>query len=108
MCDVIEICLRRRYATRNGKENQPLNIKKAAERPILKLGLPNFSWSFYLILLLVDEIYNSKERKGKSKLKKGIRRNKTLNVKDTTNKTNRHTDTITKHVVKLLVFFNDN
>ena len=37
MSDVIK----RRIATRSGKGNQPLNIKIAAERPILKLGLPN-------------------------------------------------------------------
>ncbi len=43
---------KRRIATRIGKENQPLNIKTAVERPILKLGLPNFRWSFYLILLI--------------------------------------------------------
>ena len=35
-----------RYATRSGKGNQPLNIKTAVERPILKLGLPNFIWIF--------------------------------------------------------------
>ena len=40
-------------ATRSGKENQPLNIKTAVERPILKLRLPNFRWSFYFILLPV-------------------------------------------------------
>ena len=34
-----------------GKLNQPLNIKTAAEQPILKLGLPKFRWSFYFILL---------------------------------------------------------
>ncbi len=27
MCDVIKICLKRRDATRSGKENQPLNIE---------------------------------------------------------------------------------
>ena len=42
MCDAIKIRLRRRIATRSGKENQTLNIKTAVERPILKLGLPNF------------------------------------------------------------------
>ncbi len=53
MCDVIKIYLKRRDATRSGKGNQPLNIKKAVERSILKLGLPNFRWSIYFILLLV-------------------------------------------------------
>ncbi len=53
MRDVIKIRLKRRNATRNGKGNQPLNIKTAVERPILKLGLQNFRWSFYFILLLV-------------------------------------------------------
>ncbi len=53
MCDVIKIRLKRRIATRSGKGKQPLNIKTAVERPILKLGLPNFSKSFYFILLLV-------------------------------------------------------
>ncbi len=47
MYDVIKINLKRRYATRSSKGNQPLNIKTAAERPILKLGLPNFRCSFY-------------------------------------------------------------
>ena len=43
MCDVIKICVKRRDATRrNGKGNQPLNIKTTVEWPILKLGLPNF------------------------------------------------------------------
>ncbi len=37
MCDVIK-----RIKMRSGKGNQPLNIKTAIERPILKLGLPNF------------------------------------------------------------------
>ena len=37
----------------SGKGNQPLNIKTAVERQILKLRLPNFRWSFYFILLLV-------------------------------------------------------
>ncbi len=53
MCDIIKIRLKRRIASRSGKENQPLNIKTAVERPILKLGLPNFSWSFYFLLFLV-------------------------------------------------------
>ena len=52
MCDVIKIRLKRRIATRSGKGNQPLNIKTAVEGPILKLGLPNFRWIFYFILLL--------------------------------------------------------
>ncbi len=42
MCDVLKIRLKRRIATRSGKGNQPLNIETAIERPILKLGLPNF------------------------------------------------------------------
>ena len=42
MCDVIKIRLKRRIATRSGKGNQPLNVKTAIQRPILKLGLPNF------------------------------------------------------------------
>ncbi len=53
MCDVIKMCLKRRDATRSWKGNQPLNIKTAVELPILKLGLPNFRWSFYFILLFV-------------------------------------------------------
>ncbi len=53
MCDVIKIPLKRRNATRSRKENQPLNIKTAVEWPVLKLGLPNFRWSFYSSLLLV-------------------------------------------------------
>ncbi len=47
LCDVIKIRLKRRDATRCGKGDQPLKIKTAVERPILKLGLPNFVWSFY-------------------------------------------------------------
>ena len=46
ICDVIKIRLKRSIATRSGKGNQPINIKTAVERPILKLGLPNFRWSF--------------------------------------------------------------
>ena len=53
MCDVIRIGLKRRIATRSEKGNQPLIIKTAVERPILKQGLQNFRWSFYSILLLV-------------------------------------------------------
>ncbi len=56
MCDVIIIRLKRRIATRSGKVNHPLNIKTAVERPILKLGLLNFRWSFYFILLLVASL----------------------------------------------------
>ncbi len=37
MCDVIKIRIKRRIAT-SGKGNQPLNIKTAVERPLLKLG----------------------------------------------------------------------
>ncbi len=53
MCDVIKVHLKRREATRNGRGNQPLFIKTAVERPILKLGLLNFGWSFYFTILLV-------------------------------------------------------
>ena len=42
MCDVKEIRLKRRIATRSGKGIQPLNIKTAVEWPILKLGISNF------------------------------------------------------------------
>ncbi len=42
MYDVIKIRLKKRDESRSGKENQPLNIKTAVERPILKLGLPKF------------------------------------------------------------------
>ena len=35
---------------------QPLNIKTAVKRPILQLGLPNFRWSFFFILLLVASL----------------------------------------------------
>ena len=52
MCDVIKKRLKRRIATRSGNGNQPLNIKTAVEQPIVRLGLPNFRWSFYFILLL--------------------------------------------------------
>ena len=52
MYDVIKKSLKRSYATRSGKGNQPLNIKTAVQRPILKLGLLNFKWSFYFISLL--------------------------------------------------------
>ena len=41
-CDIIKIRIERRFATRSGEGNQPLNITTAVERPILKLGLPNF------------------------------------------------------------------
>ncbi len=56
MCDVIIIRLERRVAMSGGKGNQTLNIEKAIERPILKLGYPNFRWSFYLNLLLVASL----------------------------------------------------
>ncbi len=36
--------LKRTIATRSGKGNQPLNIKTSVDRPILKLGLPNFMY----------------------------------------------------------------
>ncbi len=56
VCDVIKIRLRR-DATRSRKGNQPLNIKTAVvERPISKLGLTNFRWSFYFILLVASLI----------------------------------------------------
>ena len=42
LCDVIKIPLESWDATRSGKGNQLLNIKTTVERPILKLGLPNF------------------------------------------------------------------
>ena len=38
-----------KIATRSVKGNQPLDIKTAVERPILKLGLPNFMWSVYFL-----------------------------------------------------------
>ncbi len=56
MCDVIKVRLKKRYAAKSGKGNQLLNIKTAVERPILKLGLPNFRWSFYSILLFVASL----------------------------------------------------
>ncbi len=56
MCDVIKIHLEGRIATRSGKANQPLNIKTALELPILKLGLPAFSLSVYIILLVVASL----------------------------------------------------
>ncbi len=56
MCDVIKMRIKRRIATRIGIGNQPLNIKTAVELPILKLGLPNFRWSFYFISLLVASL----------------------------------------------------
>ncbi len=34
MCDVIKIRIKRRNAMRNGKGNQPLNIKTSVKRPI--------------------------------------------------------------------------
>ncbi len=57
-CDAIKIRLKRSIATRSVIEYQPLNIKTAVsvELPILKLGLLNFSWSFYFILLLVASL----------------------------------------------------
>ncbi len=56
ICDVIKIRLKRMDATRSEKGNQPLNIKTAVKRPISKLGLPNFRWSLYFILLLVASL----------------------------------------------------
>ncbi len=56
MCAAIKICLKRRHASRIGNENQLLNIKTYVERPILKLGLPIFRWSFYFILLLIESL----------------------------------------------------
>ena len=46
MFDVIKIRIKRKIATRSRKGNRPLDIKTAVERPILKLGLPDFIWSF--------------------------------------------------------------
>ncbi len=40
MCDVKKTCLKGRYATKSGNVNQPLNIKTAVDRSVLKLGLP--------------------------------------------------------------------
>ena len=37
MCVVIKICLKRKDATRNRKENQPPNIKTAVEQLIFKI-----------------------------------------------------------------------
>ena len=37
MCEVVRIRLKRKFATKSGKGNQPANIKRAVERPILKL-----------------------------------------------------------------------
>ena len=56
MCDVTKIRPKRRKATRCEKGKQPLIIKTALERPILKLGYPNFILSFYFILLLVASL----------------------------------------------------
>ncbi len=55
ICDVIEIRIKRRDCNdASGKGNQPLNIKTAVKRrPIVKLGLTNFRWNFYFILLIV-------------------------------------------------------
>ena len=57
MCDVIKIRLKRRIATRSGKGNQPLNIKTVVERPILKLVLPIFRWSFFILLLVASLLF---------------------------------------------------
>ena len=57
MCDVIKILLKRRIATRSGKGNQPLTIKTSVERPILKLGYPNFRWSFFILLLVASLLF---------------------------------------------------
>ena len=48
MCDVIKIRIKRRIATMSGNGIQARDIKTAVERPILKLGLANFRWRFYL------------------------------------------------------------
>ena len=56
MCDVIKIRLERRIAMRSGKGNKLLDVKTVVERQILKLGLPNFMWSFCFILLLVASL----------------------------------------------------
>ncbi len=50
MCDVIKMRLERRIATRSWKGNQPLNIKTAVERPILKLELQIFMTTHMKIL----------------------------------------------------------
>ncbi len=47
MRDVIKIRLKIRIATRSGKGNQPINIKTAVERPMLKLGLQNLGGAYY-------------------------------------------------------------
>ncbi len=57
MCDVIKNTSKRRITTGSEKGNQQLNIKRAIELPILWLGLPNFRWSFYFILLLVAFLF---------------------------------------------------
>ena len=54
MCDVIQMRLKRRIATSNGKGNQLLNIKTAIERPILKLELPNIGGAFILFYFLLN------------------------------------------------------
>ena len=46
MCDVLKIRIKSRIVTRSEKGNKTPNIKTDVERPILKLGLPNFRWSF--------------------------------------------------------------
>ena len=46
MGDVIKIRIKRRIATRSWKGNQPLNIKTAVGRPILKLGVAFISFYF--------------------------------------------------------------
>ncbi len=51
--DVIKIRLKRRDPMRSVIGNQPLAFNKAGEPQILKLGLPNFSWSFNFNFLLV-------------------------------------------------------
>ncbi len=48
MSDDMKIGMKRRISTRSGKGNQLLNIKTAVERPILKIGIPNFEFLFYL------------------------------------------------------------
>ena len=57
MCDVIDIRLKRRIATKSGKRNQPLNIKTAVKRPILEIGLTNFMWSFFILLLVESLLF---------------------------------------------------
>ncbi len=51
-CEVIKIILKERDATRSGKGFQLLDIKTVVV-VVLKLGLPNFGWSFILFYFLL-------------------------------------------------------